>query len=182
MSEQRKAIQGSERRPIPGARAIGRTHPEQRIEVSVVLRPGTPIPSPRRGMARMSHEEFAQRHGATSQDIEAIRQFARENGLTVVEHPRQAARRTVVLSGTVQDFEKAFGVELQEYECPHFTYRGREGAIQIPGTYAEIVRGVFGLDDRPQAKPHYRWREAPGTRRPSAANAVSYTPVQVAQL
>ena len=40
---------------------------------------------------------------------------------------------------------------------------------------------MLGLDDRPQAKPHFRVRGA-GSRRASAAAGVSYTPRQVGQL
>lgn len=175
------AVRGSERKPLPGARAAGRTHPQQTIEISVVLRPRRPIPAPRAGMTPMAQDAFAQQHGAAPEDLDKMRQFAQESGLHVLERGDEAARRTMVLSGTVANLEKAFAVELQEYECPELTYRGREGAVHVPREYAEIVKGVFGLDNRPQAKTHYRWREAPGTRRPQAAG-VSYTPVQVAAL
>ena len=44
--------------------------------------------------------------------IAAVRKFADANHLAIVEeHP---ARRTVVLSGTVAEFNHAFGVDLQD--------------------------------------------------------------------
>src|SRR5581483_9568017 len=176
------AVRGSERRAVTGAQAVGPAHPQQRVDVSVVVRPRNPLPRAERGMTYFSREEFAQRHGAVEADIDKVREFAREFGLTVLEHPQQAARRIVMLSGTVKQLEQAFGVELKEYHCEQFSYRGREGTVQVPQELAEIVQAVVGLDDRPQAKTHYRWREAPGTRKPSAAAGTSYTPVQVAQL
>jgi kumamolisin len=133
-------------------------------------------------MAWLSQQEFEQRHGATAEDVAKVRRFAQEFGLTVMEHPQQGSRRIVTLSGTVEKLEQAFGVQLNEYHCEAFSYRGREGAVQVPQELAAIVQAVLGLDNRPQAKTHYRWREAPGTRRPGAAAATSYTPVQVAQL
>ncbi|MGC1223239.1 MAG: S53 family peptidase, partial [Candidatus Sulfotelmatobacter sp.] len=43
------------------------------------------------------------------------------------------------------------------------------------------VEGVFGLDNRPQAKPHFRRRQGRGGVR-AAAVSLSYTPIQVAAL
>ena len=58
--------------------------------------------------------------------------------------------------------EKAFSVELNEFEHPDGSYRGRTGPINIPADCADIIQGVFGLDDRPAAHPHYRYRGAQG--------------------
>ncbi|MGD0801386.1 MAG: S53 family peptidase, partial [Terracidiphilus sp.] len=68
-----------------------------------------------------------------------------------------------------------------DYDHPDGNYRGRMGAIQIPEELAVIVKGVFGLDDRPAAKPQFRYR---GNHRTFGARAsnTAYTPVQVAQL
>jgi kumamolisin len=45
----------------------------------------------------------------------------------------------------------------------------------------DVVEGVFGLDNRPQAKPHFRRRrERTGAR--AQQQGVSYTPIQVAAL
>ena len=50
----------------------------------------------------------------------------------------------------------AFDVRLQQYEHDGGTYRGRSGAVSVPGELAGVVEGVFGLDDRPQATPHFQ--------------------------
>jgi kumamolisin len=76
----------------------------------------------------------------------------------------------------VQAFNDAFGVKLSRCEHQSETYRARTGSISIPSDLDGIIEGVFGLDNRPQAKPHFRMRKA----RPRAV-AVSYTPLQVAQ-
>ena len=51
----------------------------------------------------------------------------------------------------------------------------------MPEDYAAFVSGVFGLDNRPVANPHIRFR---GANRPFGARAstVSYKPPQIAQL
>jgi kumamolisin len=77
--------------------------------------------------------------------------------------------------------EKAFGVELIDYEHPEGSYRGRVGSIQIPTEHASIIQGVFGLDDRPVAKPHFRFRNTNRSFGTRVANT-SYNPVDVAKL
>jgi len=73
----------------------------------------------------------------------------------------------------------AFGVQLKTYEHPSGKYRGRTGAVQLPAELQDVVEGVFGLDNRPQAKPHFRRRQGLGGVRAAAVN-LSYTPLQVA--
>jgi kumamolisin len=129
----------------------------------------------------LSREEFAKRYSAGASDLEAVRAFAAAQGLAVVE--QHAARRTVVLSGTVAQFSAAFAVQLHRMAHAGGGYRGRIGAIQLPAELDGIVEAVLGLDDRPQARTHFRVRPT-GTakRRPGAAAPVSYEPTQVAAL
>lgn len=63
---------------------------------------------------------------------------------------------------------------LDRYEHPEGFFRGRTGPVRIPAALKSIIKGVHGLDNRPQARPHCRIA--------SAASAVSYTPPQVAKL
>jgi kumamolisin len=63
------------------------------------------------------------------------------------------------------------------------TYRGRRGPIYIPTELANIVQGVFGLDDRPAAKPHIRFAsDLEGHQPLAAATRASFTPAQIGQL
>jgi kumamolisin len=120
----------------------------------------------------LSREEFATRFGADATDLAAVRHFAAANGLAVVQE--DAARRTVVLSGTVEQFNRAFKVDLQRMTHAAGSYRGRVGAVTLPPELAGIIEAVMGLDNRRQAAAHFR------IRRPAAGAAVSYTPIQVA--
>jgi kumamolisin len=88
------------------------------------------------------------------------------------------ARRTVVLSGTIAALSAAFGVYLASYEHSEGNFRGRTGPIYIPEDLTGIVQGVFGFDNRPQARPHFRRHKQPT----KPAQPISYTPLQVAQL
>ena len=170
------AIAESELIHLPSARAVGAPAASEVINVSILLRPKTPLPSPVAGMVPLSHEQFAAAHGADPAAIAQVGRFARENGLTVVES--NAARRTVVLSGTLANMTRAFGVQFANYNATGVVYRGYEGAINIPDYLAAVVVAVLGLDNRPAAEPRVVVAEPPGL-----ANRVPggpYTPVEVA--
>ncbi len=177
---QRVEIPGSGRKASPQDQRVGEVDRDKSIEVTVYLRPSAPLdwvdqeagraPGDRR---TMSHEELAGAHGASDQDIAAVRSFAGEYGLEVTAVDQ--GRRAVSLRGTVQALADAFGAQgLQLYEHPSAgRFRGRQGPLTVPAELGGVITGVFGIDERPQARPHLR----PSS---DAATATSYTPPQVA--
>jgi kumamolisin len=176
----RVTLKGSERAPLTGAHAVGAVDPQELIEVSLFLKRRAPLPSAEPRAKHLTHAEFAAQHGADPADLELVRQFAKDNNLQLLERGDEIQRRSVILAGTAAAMEKAFSVELHDYEHPEGTYRGRTGAIQVPEQYASAIQGVFGLDDRSIAKPHYRSqtdRGAFGAR----TTSTSYSPTQVAE-
>ncbi len=188
MASARKLILGSERKPVRGARLIHNSHPDQTIEVSVRIRSKseaqreqfkTALAKP--NFKHMSRADFEKAHGADPADLEQIKKFAQEFNLKVRETGTELARRTVMLSGTVSNLQKAFNVELKEYSHPKGNFRGRVGAISVPAQYADIITGVFGLDNRPQAEPHFRrLPQTPGIK--AHAASASHDPNEVAQI
>jgi kumamolisin len=186
--QDRVELKGSNRAALPGGQDVGPSDPNEKIEVSVLLRRGS-LPSkfpsaaamgalPPRQRKYLTREEFARQHGASTADLEKIRAFAGQFGLRVVGEDR--AGRIVKLSGTVQAFNSAFGSELRRCQHPSGTYRCRTGTLTLPAELESIIQGVFGLDNRPQAKAHFRLRK----RNPSVhaqAAAASLSPVQVAE-
>jgi kumamolisin len=66
------------------------------------------------------------------------------------------------------------------YSQNNHTFRGRTGALKIPSDLSGIIEGLFGFDQRQQARARFRVRSSVAS--PQAAEAVSYSPVQVAQL
>jgi kumamolisin len=182
------AIAGSERQPVRGARLIQNSHPDQTIEVSIRIR--SKAENKREelkkslqdaGFKHMSRTQFENTHGADPADLEKIKKFAQDYDLKVNETGTELARRTVVLSGTVANMEKAFNVELKEYSHPRGNFRGRIGAISVPTELAAIVTGVFGLDNRPQAEPHFRrLPKTPGIK--AHAATASHDPNDVARI
>jgi kumamolisin len=175
-------LTGSKRVAIPGARVVAPADPTERLEVSVLVRRraaselrarAAQLATGRTSTPYLTREEFAARHGADAADLAAVRAFAAAHGLVVVlEH---AARRTVILSGTVAQFNAAFNVQLQRMQHDTCSYRGRTGTIELPSSLHGVVEAVLGLDSRPQAEAHFRVR-------PAASAATSFTPTQVASL
>ena len=179
-SGNRVEIPGSERELDPRHERLGEADGGKQIEVTLYLRSSGSLdwvdqeahrpPAERRVLSR---EGFASSHGARPEDIEAVRAFAGEYGLEVsaVDH----ARRSVVLRGTVDVLGKAFGAQdLRLFRHPTAgVYRARRGALSIPLELGDVITGVFGIDERPQATPHLR-------RDSSPAAGQAYTPVQVA--
>jgi kumamolisin len=129
----------------------------------------------------MSRADFEKAYGGDPADLEKIKKFAQEFNLQVHETGTELARRTVLVSGTVSNLQKAFHVELKEYSHPKGNFRGRVGAISVPADYADIITGVFGLDNRPQAQPHFRRLPATGKIKAQASTS-SYDPNEVAQI
>jgi kumamolisin len=148
------------------ARLLGPADDHETFTVTIILRrrpDGPPVPDPTSFLAkplsrrpRMSDDEFAAKYGAAPDDLQKVTAFAKAQGLQVVE--TNAARRSVVVSGTVAQMNKAFAVTLGRYQ--HATvrgraakpqteiYRGRDGFIHVPNDLADIIVGVFGLDNR----------------------------------
>jgi len=183
----RHPLKGSERQPYAGAHAVGKADPAERFEVSVLLRRRAAadltaqvrkMTAGDRSAAHLSRDDFAKRFGAEEADIAAVQKFAQAHGLAVVQS--EPARRTVVLSGTVAQFNAAFGVDLQTFEHPGGTYRGRTGAVQLPDELGGVVEAVMGLDNRPAAKPHFRARGPQARAGGAAPAASSFTPLALA--
>jgi len=177
MPSERIALQGSERYPVPDSVFVGSPDPNGLITVTLVLRRrGKELPPP--GSKRVTREEFAHLYGASPDDVAAIEQFAAENDLTVGEV--DLARRSVMLAGTVANMSEAFGTQLRLVQSPDGFVRSRTGVLFVPTEIAGIITGVFGLDERPQAKA--RFRRLIGNIGPRAAGDTSYTPDAVAKL
>jgi kumamolisin len=89
--------------------------------------------------------------------------------------------REVRLSGSVGNLSSAFRVNLSRYQHERGDFRGRTGPVYVPAELADVVVGVVGLDNRPQAQARVVIPVDPGSIvAPTVAAAL--TPVQVAQL
>jgi len=177
------AIPGSKKAPFRDAQLIGPAPADERLEVTLRLRPRNPLPKARDllkpskvPIQQLTHEEFADAHGADNADIARVRKFAEDHKLTVVR--ADPSRRSVMLSGVVADFNTAFGQKLKTYSYANGTYRGRTGYVHIPADLKEIVEGVFGLDNRPVAS---RRGARPKSKSGSSGKARPFTALEIAQ-
>jgi kumamolisin len=163
-------LRGSARRPVPGARAAGPIDPDERVELTLVLRRRNELPP-----GRVSREELAERYGADPDDVERVR--AALSGVEVVSAD-QASRR-VIVAGPAAKLAERFGASLSRATSTDpatgrdVTHRAREGALFVPAELDGIVVAVLGLDDRPQADTRFRIAEAVRT---------AYTPLQLGRV
>ena len=159
-------VDGSERDLPPGAQKVGEVDASEQFDVSVMVRRKAGLnPAALAGTVeddsldsrRAARAAFADRYGASTEDLEAVARFADAHHLVVVT--RDAARRTVVVRGTAADMSAAFGVTLARYELDGRTFRGRVGHAHVPAELKDIVTAVLGLDDRVQAHAYFRTGE-----------------------
>jgi kumamolisin len=166
--ENYRPIKGSERHPSPGTEKLGPADPNEIVRLTIVLRrreDGPPMPgmdyflsTPIGRRGRMPDDEFAAKYGASPDDLAKVVRFVESAGLRVVE--AHAARRSVVVAGTVELVSRAFAVDLDMYRYTHHrqpgrsgapeteVYRGRDGFIYAPEDVVDSIVGVFGLDNR----------------------------------
>ena len=162
-------LNGSDRKAPTGATLLGPVDPAQLLTLSLYLKPRATPPAGR----RFDRTEFASLYGAAPEDIAKIETYAGEHGLVVADV--DPARRLVRLAGTAAAVAKAFRTKLDRYGIATGEHRGRSGVLSIGDDILDLVQGVFGLDDRPQARAQFRIAAA------KTAGA-SFTPLQIGAL
>jgi kumamolisin len=174
-------VAGSRRVALPGAKAVGRANAHAVIEVLVKLRRRSEPPEPL-GLRRkaIGRDRLGATYGASPDDVKKVSDTFRKLGLQVVA--TDAATRSIDLSGTVAQFERAFQTRLFEFSHPDGNYRGRTGDIKVPSEIKDIVEGVFGMDDRRVARRRRRPTAHAGlTRDVSSVPASWYVPSELAR-
>ena len=93
---QRHPVEGSERKPVAGAKLIGPASADERLEVSVLVRQSATAALQDRierlnkgdtSLAPLTREAFAASHGAAKADIAAVESFAAQHHLTAAVRP-----------------------------------------------------------------------------------------------
>ncbi len=173
-SQQRVVLPGSEKAPLSAATGEKPARASSVLTVSIIVRRKRPLNTKRLGKDRLTRAQYRQQHAADPAAIKLVRAFAKEYGLNVDKGTPKPEQRTIKLTGTVAAMQKAFDVSLTQKELDGNIYRVREGSIRLPAELGDAVEAILGLDNRPQAQPHFRAH--------AGAAAGSFTPVQVAQL
>ena len=168
-SKKRVLVPGSEKKALPNAKVVGKLDPNERIEITVIVRPRSAVPKTGKvdASARdtstqlpeqrqyLSRESFAAERGADPEDVRRVEVFAKEHNLTVVDASLQ--KRSIRLAGTVSDLTVAFQPNLKKSKMGSRVVRTRTGGISVPAELAPIIVAVMGFDDRPAAIPHVRF-------------------------
>jgi kumamolisin len=126
----------------------------------------------------VSHAKFAALYGADPKELQQVADFAKAQGLEVLES--DAARRSVVVRGTADAVNKAFGVELHDYESSRGTYRSHTGAANLPKNIANLVEAITGLDTHKVPAQHFSTAQRQNPSDPPQTRPL--TPQQVATL
>lgn len=182
------ALPQTMRTPLHDARVVGPVSPDERFDVTIRVRRQHPLdpgsiaavaPAAREYVAR---ERYADRYGASQADLDAVAAYASSQGLVVTETSRP--RRSVFVSGTAARYEAAFRTTIAHYAHDAGTYRGRTGELSVPVALKDVVEGIFGIDDRPVARPQFQILQSSRRRGTvmAAAASPSFTPPQLARL
>jgi kumamolisin len=182
-------LPGSERSELStAAPAATPIDPSEVITVTVVLRRRAEVPAELiSGPETISTAELGERYGANPADATLVADVLGRYGLTVTEF--QLGTRRLKVSGMIAAMSAAFGTSLTSVTSRRpdgsgsVTHRYRTGGLSVPAELSGVIVAVLGLDDRPQARAHFRrLTDAPGgVAAPHAASAgVPLTALQVA--
>jgi kumamolisin len=155
-------LSGSERSRLPAATpAPAPLDENQVITVTVLLRRIAEVPTALvEGPETVTATELGERYGADPADARLVADVLGGYGLTVTEY--HLASRRLKVSGTLAALSAAFGTTLTAVSSPHpdgsgsVTHRYRSGGLSVPAELSGIITAVLGLDNRPQASPHFR--------------------------
>jgi len=195
LTRSRSALPGSQRTPFSKTSSQMPAPSGKKITISILVKRKQPLKAANRlGKERLTRAQFRQRHGADPTAVKLLRAFAKEYRLSIAPDTPAPEHCLIKLTGTIAAMQKAFGVTLTHKIVNGNTYRVREGTITLPNELIGYVEAVLGLDNRPQAQPHFRIRgehgnltaktaQGTGFASPHAsASNISFTPVQVAEL
>jgi kumamolisin len=194
VTQSRTVLSGSEKRPVAEPAGKRPARAAEQLTVSVIVRRKNPLAAAHvSGKQRLTRARFNANHAADPAAVALVKRFAKEFGLKVQPGMPAPGRRTVKLSGSVANMQRAFGVSLSHSTIDGVSYRVRDGSIYLPAELQGYVVAVLGLDNRPQARPHFRVlgqqgaaaseaAQGGGFARPHAADSSSFTPVEVGQL
>jgi subtilase family serine protease len=93
----------------------------------------------------LTPEEFADRFGASQDDIDKIVSWLRDQSLTVISVGR--ARNSVAFRGDAAQVESAFGIKIHHYQLKGARHFANASEPTIPAGFAAVVGSIRGLHD-----------------------------------
>jgi kumamolisin len=175
-------LAGSQRSELPQAAAAGPVDPAEQVELTIITRRAAALPRTADGApVRLSRAELRQRYGGLPADHQLVADVLTSIDPAIQVTSADPGARRITVAGPLASLAGAFGADLSLVTSTAptgaaVTHRYRSGGLEVPARLDGIVVAVLGLDDRPQAAPHYRFAAA------QQPQQVSYTPAQVADL
>ena len=93
----------------------------------------------------LTPEQYADRFGVSADDLAKITAWLTSQGLTVTGTAR--ARNSITFSGTAQQVENAFTVQLHQYDVNGEIHFSNTADPTLPEALTGVVRAVRGLND-----------------------------------
>ncbi len=93
----------------------------------------------------LTPEQFADRFGASQEDVNQVVDWLKQQGLSVNAVGR--ARNWVSFSGTVGTIERAFGTSIRRYSVDGESHYANATDPTIPAAFEPLVEAIHGLDD-----------------------------------
>jgi len=98
----------------------------------------------------LTPEQFADRFGASPNDIARVTDWLQSSGFTVIGPAR--GRDFVAFSGTAGQVERAFHTSIHRYEVRGEKHYANASEPSVPAEFADLIAGIRGLHDfRPKS-------------------------------
>jgi kumamolisin len=176
-------LAGSQRSELPQAASVGPADPAEQVELTIFTRRAAALPrTADDAPVRLSRDALQQRYGSVPADHQLVANVLTSISPAIQVTSQDPGSRRMTVAGPLGALASAFGAQLSMVTTTYpatgrtVTHRYRTGGLYVPASLDGIVVAVLGLDNRPQAVPHYRFAAA------AAAQQVSYTPPQIAAL
>jgi subtilase family serine protease len=125
----------------------------------------------------LSPQQFADNFAPPRRQYRQVKRFLRAHGLHVTGS--FSNRLAIEVRGTVEQVERAFGVNINSYAAAGRTFFANDRNPQVPAEFAGVIGSVAGLDNFVELHAHSR----PSVKAAAAdgsATPVGYTTEQVA--
>ncbi len=148
------------KRAAPLGKLMGEVNPVEDISVTVLAKTkGSAFLMDRyihrisNGAKALTDAEIEAKFGTDPISAQAVHKFAAEHGLAVTDQNHASGR--IILKGSADQMQTAFGTSLQTFEQNGIAFRGRSGTLSVPAEVAPHIKGVLGLDNRQQFHTNY---------------------------
>ncbi len=118
----------------------------------------------------LTPEQFAERFGLTTNDINQVVAWVQSQGFTVTQTAR--SRLWISFSGTAAQVAAAFQTEIHNYSVNGKLYHANASEPAVPAALADVVLGLRGLDNY-SLKPRGIFRQVKAQTHPNFTSSMT---------